>query len=68
MRRGARAARQAPRDHGRIAMFEPVWLGNHIVPRWEAIVLVLGIPAAVIVGIVAVGILFWWALFSPQGH
>lgn len=33
-------------------MFEPVWLGNYIVPRWEAIALVLGsvtvgVPAAI---------------------
>jgi hypothetical protein len=26
-------------------MFEPVWLGNYIVPRWEAIAVVLGVPA-----------------------
>jgi len=23
-------------------MFDPVWLGNHIVPRWEALLIVGG--------------------------
>ena len=38
-------------------MFDPVWLGNSIVPRWEAIALVIGVPAAciVIAGIFAFG-------------
>ena len=30
-------------------MFEPVWLGNYIVPRWEAVALLLGSVAACVV-------------------
>jgi hypothetical protein len=30
---------------GEPEMFDPVWLGNYIVPRWEAIALLLGTVA-----------------------
>ena len=36
-------------------MFDPVWLGNYIVPRWEAIALVLGVTAASVVIVIIIG-------------
>ena len=46
-------------------MFDPVWLGNYIVPRWEAIALVIGgFTACVIVVVVLISIPFWLADIS----
>jgi hypothetical protein len=40
-------------------MFEPVWLGNYIVPRWEAVALVVGsIGAFVVVAVIACGLVY----------
>lgn len=40
-------------------MFEPVWLGNYIVPRWEAMAVVLGAATvAVIVSVVVFAFLY----------
>ena len=37
-------------------MNDPVWLGNYIVPRWEALVLMFGTAAvALITGVIAIG-------------
>ena len=45
-------------------MFEPIWLGNYIVPRWEAIALVLGVPAACVVIAVIVGGLIYGGIVN----
>ena len=37
-------------------MNDPVWLGNYIVPRWEAFLLVGGtLVVAIVTGIIALG-------------
>ena len=41
-------------------MFEPVWLGNYIVPRWEAIALVIGVPAISLFVVVILGALSYY--------
>ena len=40
-------------------MLEPVWLGNSIVPRWEAFLLVgSAVVVAVVTSIVAIGLIY----------
>jgi hypothetical protein len=39
-------------------MNDPVWLGNYIVPRWEAFLLVGGTAAvAIVASIIAIGLI-----------
>ncbi len=50
-------------------MNDPVWLGNHIIPRWEAVSLLgLSVVVSVVIGVAVLiaagyGIKFVWKWF-----